>query len=471
MNHNLFKFSKALNITLLLLFLASCKKKEDIKNTNIIDRSPTLSGINLTTSHSLLNRLFPGQYYTLKKAFDSNFQINQINLITADYRFDDVAKCYLDFNGDGKLDLFGFLTNFIDDPYASSNGKWLLVSDLLGPSPEIKYIDADWRWGFILTPIDIDNDGRHEVIVVNSEDHSLSDGSYGPSKPFPIIQIDNEMNLTITYIGESVSAHAQTFGDVDNDGDVDIINWRNPFNNPNGLDLPGMPIMYLNDGLGNFISDDSFTRFKNLNSLIPIMGNNMRKNYPITAMELFDIDDDQILDLVVSYVHNRTVPSWEYGHQSTRIYWGEPGGTFDFANNYTDLPLEYINDLNLATNIPILQLGFSFFDYNSDGKTDIFTISTPDYGGSIIQLCKNLGNRNFNDVTNETISDFSNIYPRNSQGPDAFPHFNKLRIYDKDQDGDYDLVPDYLNLWGLWEFPVDSNRYWKNNNAIFELNR
>lgn len=453
------------------LVISACKKDPLLINTNIIDKSPIFSELNSTTSSSFLNRHFPGNYYTLEKAYNSNFQINQISLINADYRFDDVSRCYLDFNGDDKLDLFGFLTNFKDEPYASSNGKWLIVSDLLGDNPQIRHIDANWRWGFLLTPIDVNEDGRHEVIAVNSEDHSLSDGTFGPTKPLPLIEIDDNLNVSIRFIGESVSAHAQTFGDIDNDGDVDIINWRNPFNNPNGLDLPGMPILYTNDGNGNFTTEDSFTRFKNLNSIIPIMGNNMRKNYPITAMELFDIDKDNQLDLVVSYVHNRNIPSWEFGHQSTRIYWGEPGGFFDFANNFTDLPLEYLNHITVAENIPMIQLGFSFLDYNQDGNVDIFTVTTPDYGGSVIQLCKNNGSRSFSDVTNSQIVDFDNIYPRNSQSANAFPHFNKLRIYDKDSDGDYDLVPDNLNLWGLWEFPVDSNRFWKNNNGSFELIR
>jgi hypothetical protein len=102
---------------------------------------------------------------------------------------------------------------------------------------------------------------------------------------------------------------------------------------------------------------------------------------------------------------------------------------------------------------------------------DIVTASTPDYGGYIIQLCENLGNRKFADVTKQKISNYSSIYTRGTQIPGTFPNFYELRIHDKDGDGDFDLVPDHVAIWDIWNFPLSQNLYWENNNGSFTLKK
>lgn len=87
-------------------------------------------------------------------------------------------------------------------------------------------------------------------------------------------------------IGEPVSIHGQGFGDVDNDGDIDIIVWRFHITNPNKEDLASMPILYLNNGSNSFTQTNSFTQFVGLDNLIPKMGNGFRKNYAATVVDL-----------------------------------------------------------------------------------------------------------------------------------------------------------------------------------------
>jgi hypothetical protein len=129
--------------------------------------------------------------------------------------------------------------------------------------------------------------------------------------------------------------------------------------------------------------------------------------------------------------------------------------------------------LLIPTNITVSPLGFSYIDYDKDGDFDIVTASTPDYGGFIIQLCENLGNRKFSDMTKQKINIYSSIYTRGTQIPSTFPNFYELRIHDKDGDGDgdFDLVPDHVAIWDIYNFSLSQNLYWENNNGSFTLKK
>jgi hypothetical protein len=440
------------------------------KKSNLLlsGKSVIYGGINSTTSSYYVNKVFPGFYYTLEKASEMKFNYNEFNHINADYRFNGDSKCFLDYDRDGLLDMFAFLTNFKDRPWGSKNGKYLLVSDVLGKNPKRIFYDANWRIGSSLKIIDIDKDGNYEIFFGNEEDHQLSDGSSGASSPFQILKISKDGSISTTLIGESVSTHGRSFGDIDNDGDLDIVVWRNPYSNQSNGEITGYPVAYINNGSGKYSQDNSFSRFKNLEKIIT-NSDGRRKNYPISSIELFDIDGDNILDLIASYTHNQSIPSWDYGHKSSRIYWGQSGGYFDFLNSYTDLPNEYVKNLAVSSSVNIGQLGFSFMDYDVDGDMDIFTVSTPGYGGYIIQLVENLGSRRFSDVTKSKFNVFYNIYERNSQTPGSFPAFYNLIPFDKDLDGDYDLVPENVGLWGIWQNKISQNLFWENRGGYFSI--
>ena len=441
-----------------------------VKQPNIIDKSPSYTYPNSSTTAVYSDKFFPGYYLTLEKIGDKQYNVNPYNLSSADYRLWDPSKCYLDYNNDGRLDMFAFLTNFKDSPYASKNGKFLLVNDVLGDNPQKTYTDANVKFLPRLRTIDINKDGRMEVLFSSEEDHQLSDGSYGTPSAFQIISIDLSGNISIQKIGESVSIHGQAFGDIDSDGDIDIITWRNAYTNPTNIDLGSMPILYLNSGTGTFTQVDSFNYFKGLSQLIPVQSNGKRKNYSATAIELFDLDADGNLDLLVSLTHNqKNLPPSEYNHPSTRVYWGQGSGYFDFVNHFTDLPVDYLTNLNIDPNIYLTQLGFSFLDYDKDGDIDVITSSTPFYGGFIIQLCENKGGRKFQDVTKSKINSYHSMYPRGTQVQGTFPNFYGIRVYDKDNDGDYDLVPDHVAIWDIWNFPISQNLYWENQNGNFVL--
>lgn len=444
----------------------------NVRQSNIINKGPSYSTINAYTTNAIANKVFPGIYYTIDRASIQKLQINERYLFDADYRFWDPSKCYLDYNQDGFLDMFAFLTNFKDAPYGSNFGKYILVDDVFGPAPKIQQFEGNRRFMPRLKTMDLNKDGVYEVLFSAEDDHLLLNGTYGKPSPIQFAQISKRGDITFKEIGETVSIHGQGFGDIDNDGDIDIIVWRNAYTNINNEDLGSLPILYLNNGNNDFTKANSFKQFIGLENLIPMMPYGKRKNYSAIAVDLFDIDGDGNLDIIASSTHTqRAFQEWEYNHASTRVYWGSGNGFFDFEKKYTDLPIDYLNGLSIPGNVTVSPLGFSYFDYDKDGDFDIVTSSTPDYGGFIIQLCENQGNRKFTDVTKQKINIYSNIFTRNTQVPGSFPNFYELRIHDKDGDGDFDLVPDHVAIWDFWEFKISQDLYWENIGGTFTLKK
>jgi hypothetical protein len=110
-------------------------------------------------------------------------------------------------------------------------------------------------------------------------------------------------------------------------------------------------------------------------------------------------------------------------------------------------------------------LGIGIFDYDNDGDFDIVSSVTPNYGGYLLQLYEQTNTREFLDVTSSKFDVFTESFPRN-QGTDGdFPNFYYPRFYDKDNDGDFDIVPDGLATWGQHQYV--NNLYWENIGGQF----
>ncbi len=426
-----------------------------------------IKGVNLTTKFAQNQRVFPGQYLTTPGAQKLRLQIGQYPDANI-YNYWDPSKAYLDFNQDGRLDMFAFLTHSGNNNYGELPGKVLLISDILGPKPVITQHDCSTRFMPRLSTIDVDNDGQMEILFTSEDDHKLQNGTNGPPSQTKYAMISKEGVVTYSSFGERLSIHGQTFGDIDNDGDVDIFNWRNAYSNPDGKSLPSMPIIYLNDGKGNFSGADNYKLIKGLDQIVKDLGYGFR-NYGAIAIELFDIDGDGLLDLLVGGDHRiKTYEDWNYGHNTTRVYWGLGKGNFDFINSYTDLPNSYTDNYNSPTGGGMEPLGYSFIDFDQDGDMDILSTITPDYGGYVIQLHENKGSKKFVDVTKEKITGYIDRYVRNANTPaGSFTNFYNIRFYDKDGDGDLDIVPDAVAIWGLWTTPLATNLYWENQGGKF----
>ena len=426
-----------------------------------------IKGINLSTKFAMNQKVFPGQYLTTPVAQKMGIQIGQYPDAHI-YNYWDPSKAFLDFNQDGRLDMFAFLTHSGSNVFGDLPGKVFLISDVLGPKPVITQHECATRFMPRLSTIDVDNDGRMEILFTSEDDHMLQNGTFGPPSQTKYARISKEGVVTYTSFGEQLSIHGQSYGDIDQDGDIDVFNWRNAYSNPNGKSTPSMPVIYLNDGKGNYSTADAYKYIKGLDQIVKDLGYGYR-NYGAIAIDLFDVDGDGILDLLVGGDHRiKIYEDWNYGHTTTRLYWGLGNGYFDFVNSYTDLPNNYTDNYNSPTGGGMEPLGFSYIDYDQDGDLDILSTITPDYGGYVLQLHENKGGRKFVDVTKDKITGYIDRYTRGVAAPaGSFTNFYNIRFFDKDNDGDLDIVPDAVAIWGFWTTPLSSNLYWENQGGKF----
>jgi len=414
------------------------------QRTVFVSRAPIYSPLNNTVGVILRNKFFPNRNY----AFDEGYNLNYFDEVNNDfYGPSDVSSIHFDNNKDGNLD---FASVIISNNLNGS--KFLLANDVYGNSPTVSIFNSDSN----LNPIDyhhrpisrlgdFNNDGNIDIIMSGTNSHIGYDSSgnllYGENKSFEIFLFQEDGSFTISEVTPTTSVHDYDTGDIDNDGDIDIIfvTYRQDADLTNHKS--GYPYIYLNDGQGNFTELNSIEKFTGLDEITGNKTDNEPVIYNLTT-RLFDVDNDGNLDLLLGGGGYKDV-----GGQFTpkpSIYWGKESLSFDLNNPTELLPFEdlLIEIKNLyEINRGLAILGFSFIDYNNDYNQDILVIGTEDYYGNTYLLFRNNGDRTFTDVTNEKIPQFSQS--TNERGAHAY----NVYVNDFDNDGDYDLIPDYPYLW------------------------
>lgn len=221
--------------------------------------------------------------------------------------------------------------------------------------------------------------------------------------------------------------HGGSSGDIDNDGDLDVV--------------------LVDAGRGNSVI------FENINGrLYPhtdrIDNNDMNQQY---NSELFDIDNDGFLDLIVGG-HDWLYNSLEYNNTPLIIY----GDGFDFNTNNrkSRLPASSIRGQGIVTN-------FEFIDLDDDGVVEILLTRTGDnitsnsnfYKGWSIQILK-LANDSYLDYTEQFIDVYS--------GSGQWIVWTKLK--DVDNDGKLELfnsVNPYRNSSNYHEWELINGKFIK----------
>ena len=415
-----------------------------------ISKSPLYTYPNNTVGQIINNYYFPGKYLHTDFITDNIDLYYTENNSENSYRMFGRDGIYFDYNNDGKLDFFGFLTNFIPH-WGVEKGKLILIDNVLNDSREKLYFDTDINYGSgSIQANDFNNDGILEIMISTSNNHQNGNG--GSTNPLPVKILSFNENGTISekQVGEPMGVHDSTCGDIDNDGDVDLLVWLFSVTN-----ITTRPFLYLNDGSGNFTLTNNFESFEGLESIL-----NNQGPYPVTSVELYDIDNDNNLDIICGYsLDDFADTTWDYGLEKIRIYWGDGTGTFNFINGFTDLTSTsnpYVGANSIGTSV----LGIGIFDYDNDGDFDIVSSVTPNYGGYLLQLYEQTNTREFVDVTSSKFDVFTESFPRNQGSDGDFPNFYYPRFYDKDDDGDFDIVPDGLATWGSNQYV--NNLYWEN---------
>ena len=432
-------------------------------------KSPRYSLINETTSN-FYNQFYFDNYMT-RELHESLFSIED-NLM---YMIQERDAVYYDFDHNGSLDFFGFeywSERFVDD-WGTRPGRYVLIKDFSWGNREKIYFESEISFNSTLDLADLDGDSQLEIIQYSYNVHQNAISPYNSSleeKPIVIIQLNENFEFNSFLLSDSITSHDGASGDVDNDGDVDILLWglielSDYYNN---MEL-AYPHFLINDGNYNFRLSKAFKNNSIIDEQYGVNGDLPYLVLRTTFYDLIDINNDGFLDIIESYrLTAKEINPNDIG-KGLKIYLGDGSGKFDYNNKIKVFP-------NNPKGYQITSLGATYLDYDNDGDLDIFLSGTraedgafvggQDSSGStfynnyFIYVFKNNGNE-FEDVTSNVIDKSFDLSRQN------FSHFYDINLKDIDGDGDFDLIPAKNTGW--FTYPQLNNLYWENNGGFFNI--
>ena len=395
--------------------------------------------------------------------FSPNDVFNKLWLDNCDICYIPMTKASIqyDFFGDGYVDFFGFY-NY---PGEGEYGVYVLIEDIrINPKPAQIFESTFFAINKAL-PIDIENDGNIEILFFSDNSHTAcrdgnSKNNYSDLPLIVKIEKSNELiSVNENRIGESlIHTHDGTSGDVDNDGDTDIVIWPNAANSCTITQRLDFPIILINNGLGDFSEKPFFEDEATL-----------RENWlswKSLSYSMADLDNDGYLDIVsgrnigLSPFGIDPPPEKDATDLLPFIIWGSNNGFL--SENIT-----FLEDVLFKNQINRLY-GIGFTDYNNDNELDIILTSYSesntndvyDEDNYLIQIFKNKSNRTFE---NKTESTFDNYYSSNNDGYTNF--YTPLSI-DYDKDGDFDIIAQDIHFFSS---NIDENliMWWENTGGKF----
>ncbi|MBI9039617.1 MAG: carboxypeptidase regulatory-like domain-containing protein [Bacteroidales bacterium] len=303
-----------------------------------------IAGYTIVTGHNSGTRIT--KIYRNDGNNNFNDQTN-INLVSVG----DASLKWGDYDNDGDLDILltGWSNNITCKIYRN-NGNNSFV-ELTGLNLQQVYCgSADWG--------DYDNDGDLDFLVTGDYQSGIRVSKVFRNEGNEIFLEQSSIVLTGAGGEMNMGSSSGKWGDIDNDGDLDIIIGGNSSYNANGVCK-----IYRNNG------DNTFSE---IFSLTPALY--------VSSSALFDCDNDGDLDFIVSGTN-----SLSSGTFYTKL----------FKNNIEQLTFE-----DAGIELPGVRFSsITTGDYNNDGSLDL--LLTGDAGSSFIsKLFKNDENGNFVEVPN-----------------------------------------------------------------------
>jgi len=394
------------------------------------------------------------------------------------YRVHGSYHSFGDFDNDSKLDFFGTSWKFTE-PFRFGNEKTqhIFISNYFEKENQTtKILESSYiNWAAPLKIADFDNDGFIDIWISQNNRHNnstklveeeLLEGvenyNEGIEPGTGVIIFFGDNSIEEIPVGPTMESHQSTIGDIDNDGDMDLIIFSWTVEGELG---PG-PKIVLNDG------NRMFRTINLLEDNNAFMSENIQ--WSVLQWNVFDIDGDGNMDILGSTELSNT-PTWEeeffeyyddhqkgfHNNRKAWILWGSEKLQFESKNiQLLDKPTYRMEKYN--------SLGSAFTDYDSDGDIDLILLTSAVtdevfYGNYELILFENKGDRIFEDVTTEKIDGYFSLETK------KFGEMYDIVLIDKDDDGDFDIVP-YANgdTFGSGEQNLFlSNLYWENTGGKF----
>jgi hypothetical protein len=330
-----------------------------------------------------------------------------------------LAWAYADFDRDSDIDILTANVNWTPEGepmeyWENRNGKFVSNPSVFGDAPPFI------QHGRKAIVADVDGNGWPDAIMA---------GHGYDIPPFKGEPIRVFLNSKVRFKTREISLPAGFFhsvcaGDIDHDGDIDLFI-------TDAMMGPNMICKFLrNDGAGNFTHDPS---------LFP---EELRGKFLFTS-ELYDIDADGFLDLVVAG-HEAGTLNKDDGAE-TRVLWGSATGRYTVENS-TILPP--VNGYGVVLDIDFVP--------RTEGGFEILLNRTGDpygpmgwYRGFYIQLVSPVAPRVF--------EDFSISRMRDNMSRTG-PWITWLRVHDINKDGKLDITSEnkqnqqeWLNTSGVFK--------------------
>ncbi|MFB6151209.1 MAG: CRTAC1 family protein [Haloarculaceae archaeon] len=271
-----------------------------------------------------------------------------------------------DYDNDGDLDVF--VPNAQGEPHHLYRNKLAETGEFAFEEvAEEAGVAAPEQDGFGAAAADIDNDGNRELFVTSPPDslHRV---------------FDNNGDGTFTDVSEQVGitsngGHLPSFGDIDNDGKVDLFLGTSRTDEHTGK--PYLPYKgYALNRLFRNEGDLQFTEVSEESGVQDMDGLDEERGGTRTfGVAMVDIDMDGEMEIM--HGDDQMIPAPEDavpGEQG--LNWGMVH-VFDNDGdgNFTDMNEEY----NLREYSTMSNMGFAFGDFNYDGRLDFLTTAFGDY--------------------------------------------------------------------------------------------
>ena len=379
------------------------------------------------TSYELFDIIYPEKYSQV-----GNLLNNQWGNESGEYGFNVIV---VDYNNDGYRDVIGFYndySNFVAYPqdYYGYERKQMIrfYKGTCGGNFEVDEQNDNKILGTVhgrkVLLGDFNNDGYVDVFFIShGYDNIPFKGEFSKA-----IFSDGSGGFYDTEYTDFVSFyHGGATGDIDNDGDFDLVVVEGG---------RGKSLVYLNNG--GVLSPSS-----------DLIDQDLAKS--MYNAELYDLNNDGYLDLIMGGHDWWNQWSTSYDTLPLVVY----GDGIDFIDNdYIRLPEANVNRQGLVSN-------FEFYDLNNDGNVEIILTRTGDglgeepnlpwnernfYKNWSIQVLELSGN-DYLDKTNEFIDYYS--------GTEPWIKFTKIR--DKDNDGVIEMfnnVNQYNDLDNYLEWKI-----------------